>query len=102
MFSSLSKATLAKAALFQDAPVYVQFYVTARCNLTCQQCNIIYTNADVRECTIDEVQHIADNFAEMGVAMVLLTGGEPAGKDLARIHAESRNVHVRMQIWVGE
>ena len=100
MFSSLSKVTLAKAALFQDAPVYVQFYVTARCNLTCQQCNIIYTNSDVRECTLDEVKHIADNFAEMGVAMVLLTGGEPfARKDLAQIiHAfESRGVHVRMQ-----
>ena len=100
MFSKLSKTTLAKAALFQDAPVYVQFYVTARCNLTCQQCNIIYTNADVRECSIDEVQRIADNFAKMGVAIVLLTGGEPfARKDLAAIiHAfESRGVHVRMQ-----
>ena len=63
MFSSLSKMTLAKAALFQDAPVYVQFYVTARCNLTCEQCNIIYTNSDVRECTIDEVKRIADNRA---------------------------------------
>ena len=63
MFSSLSKLTLARAALFQDAPVYVQFYVTARCNLTCQQCNIIYANSDVRECTIDEVHRIAENFA---------------------------------------
>jgi MoaA/NifB/PqqE/SkfB family radical SAM enzyme len=100
MFSKLSKTTLAKAALFQNAPVYVQFYVTARCNLTCQQCNIIYTNADVRECGLDEVQRIADNFAEMGVAIVLLTGGEPfARRDLAQIiHAfESRGVHVRMQ-----
>jgi MoaA/NifB/PqqE/SkfB family radical SAM enzyme len=100
MFSSLSKMTLAKAALFQDAPVYVQFYVTARCNLTCEQCNIIYANSDVRECTIDEVQRIADNFAKMGVAIVLLTGGEPfARKDLPEIiHAfESRGVHVRMQ-----
>ena len=100
MFSSLSKMTLAKAALFQDAPVYVQFYVTARCNLTCEQCNIIYTNSDVRECTIDEVKRIADNFAKMGVAIVLLTGGEPfARKDLPEIiHAfESRGVHVRMQ-----
>jgi len=100
MFSSLSKITLAKAALFQDAPVYVQFYVTARCNLTCEQCNIIYTNSDVRECTIDEVERIADNFAKMGVAIVLLTGGEPfARKDLPEIiHAfESRGVHVRMQ-----
>jgi len=100
MFSNLSKMTLAKAALFQDAPVYVQFYVTARCNLTCEQCNIIYANSDVRECTIDEVKRIADNFAKMGVAIVLLTGGEPfARKDLPEIiHAfESRGVHVRMQ-----
>lgn len=100
MFSSLSKVTLAKAALFQNAPVYVQFYVTARCNLTCEQCNIIYANSDVRECTIDEIKHIADNFARMGVAIVLLTGGEPfARKDLPEIIQafESRGVHVRMQ-----
>lgn len=100
MFSSLSKKTLMRAALLQDAPVYVQFYITARCNLTCEQCNIIYTNSDVRESTIDEIQKIADNFAAMGVAIVLLTGGEPfARKDLPQIiHAfESRGIHVRMQ-----
>ncbi|WP_300039598.1 radical SAM protein [uncultured Roseobacter sp.] len=100
MFSKLSKRTLARAALLQDAPVYVQFYVTARCNLTCEQCNIIYANADVREVTIDEVERIADNFAEMGVAIVLLTGGEPfARRDLAQIIKafETRGVHVRMQ-----
>jgi MoaA/NifB/PqqE/SkfB family radical SAM enzyme len=100
MFSSLSKTTLAKAAIFKNAPVYVQFYVTARCNLTCEQCNIIYTNSDVREATIDEIKLIADNFAEMGVAIVLLTGGEPfARKDLPEIiyAFESRGVHVRMQ-----
>ncbi|MDA9819189.1 radical SAM protein [Methylophilaceae bacterium] len=92
--------TLAKAALFQDAPVYVQFYITARCNLTCEQCNIIYANSDVRECTLDEIKKIADNFAKMGVAIVLLTGGEPfARKDLPEIiyAFESRGVHVRMQ-----
>ena len=100
MFSNLSKTTLARAALFQDAPVYVQFYVTARCNLTCEQCNIIYANSDVRECTLDEIERIADNFAKMGVAIVLLTGGEPfARKDLPEIIRafESRGVHVRMQ-----
>lgn len=100
MFSSLSKLTLARAALLQDAPVYVQFYVTARCNLTCNQCNIIYANSDVRECTIDEIHRIAENFARMGVAIVLLTGGEPfARKDLPQIIAafQSRGVHVRMQ-----
>lgn len=100
MFSGLSKKTLFKAALFHDAPVYVQFFVTARCNLTCKQCNIIYANSDVRECTIDEIKRIADNFAEMGVAIVLLTGGEPfVRKDLPEIIQafEARGVHVRMQ-----
>ena len=100
MFSKLSKGSLAKAVLFKNSPIYVQFYVTARCNLTCQQCNIIYANSDVRECTLDEVKQIADNFAKMGVAIVLLTGGEPfARKDLPEIiyAFESRGVHVRMQ-----
>ncbi len=100
MFSSLSKSTLVRAALLHDAPVYVQFYITARCNLTCQQCNIIYANSDVRECTLDEIKRIADNFAKMGVAMVLLTGGEPFTRlDLPDIirEFESRNVHARMQ-----
>jgi MoaA/NifB/PqqE/SkfB family radical SAM enzyme len=100
MFSKLSRGSLAKAVLFKDQPIYVQFYITARCNLTCKQCNIIYANSDVRECSLDEVKKIADNFAAMNVAMVLLTGGEPfMRKDLPEIvHAfESRGVHVRMQ-----
>lgn len=100
MFPRLSKKSLVKAAIFQNSPVYVQFYVTARCNLTCKQCNIIFANSDVRECTLDEAKRIADNFATMGVAMVLLTGGEPfARADLPEIiHAfKSRGIHVRMQ-----
>lgn len=100
MFPVSSKLTLARAALLQDAPVYVQFYITARCNLTCQQCNIIYANSDVRECTLDEIKRIADNFARMKVAMVLLTGGEPFTRldlpDIIRAFT-SRGVHVRMQ-----
>lgn len=100
MFSKLSKGTLARAALTHNVPVYVQFYVTARCNLTCQQCNIIFANSDVRECTLDEVKRIADNFAQLGVAIVLLTGGEPfARRDLPEIIKAftERGVHVRMQ-----
>jgi MoaA/NifB/PqqE/SkfB family radical SAM enzyme len=100
MFSYKSKLSLAKATFFQNTPVYVQFYITARCNLTCEQCNIIYANSDVRECSLNEIERIADNFVEMGVAIVLLTGGEPfARKDLPKIiyAFESRGIHVRMQ-----
>ncbi len=100
IFSFSSKKSLARSVLFQDTPVYVQFYITARCNLTCQQCNIRYANADMRECTLEEIKRIADNFAILGVAMVLLTGGEPFVRaDLPEIirEFESRGIHVRMQ-----
>ena len=75
MFSTNSLISLAKGSLTQNSPVYVQYYITARCNLTCEQCNIIYANADVEEISLDKIKKIADNFLKMKVAMVLLTGG---------------------------
>lgn len=99
-FSFTSQGTLLRSSLLQDRPVYVQFYITARCNLTCKQCNIRYANADMRECTLEEIKRIAENFAKLGVAMVLLTGGEPyTRQDLPEIirEFESRRIHVRMQ-----
>lgn len=99
-FSFQSKKTLLESSLFQNKPVYVQFYITARCNLTCKQCNIRYANADVRECTLEEIKRIAENFAKIGVAIILLTGGEPfTRQDLPEIiyEFESRGIHVRMQ-----
>ena len=67
MFSIIETAKIAKAMLLKDRPLYVQFYITARCNLACQQCNIIYANSDVREATLDEIKKIADNLAEIGM-----------------------------------
>lgn len=100
MFSLNTKKNLFRSAILHDRPAYVQFYITARCNLTCQQCNIRYTNADVRECTLEEIKRIAENFAKIGVGIVLLTGGEPFARiDLPEIIREfdSRGIHVRMQ-----
>lgn len=100
MFSLIETAKIAKAMLLKDRPLYVQFYITARCNLACQQCNIIYANSDVREATLDEIKKIADNLAEIGTCVVLLTGGEPFARadlpEIIRAFTE-RNVHVRMQ-----
>lgn len=100
MFDFSSKLRIAKGVLLRSNPLYVQFYVTARCNLTCQQCNIVYANSDVTECGIEEVERIARNLSKLGTAIVLLTGGEPfARKDLPEIvKAFRRNgIHVRMQ-----
>lgn len=100
MFSGLSKYALAKAALFKNQPIYVQFYLTSRCNLRCVHCNIIYANSDLPECSLEQVEMIAENLARLKVAIVLLTGGEPfMRQDLPAIIKafESRGVHVRMQ-----
>jgi len=100
LFSLLSKKSLIKSALFKNTPIYVQFYITARCNLTCKQCNITYANSDVREATLDEIKKIADNLAKLEVAIILLTGGEPFVRgdlpDIIKIF-EERGIHVRMQ-----
>lgn len=100
MFNLRSKLRLARSLLLKNNPIYVQYYVTARCNLACEQCNIIYSNADVREASIEEVKKIAANLAKIGVSVVLLTGGEPfVRRDLPEIVAafSKENIHVRMQ-----
>jgi MoaA/NifB/PqqE/SkfB family radical SAM enzyme len=101
MFSLRTKLRLARGILARGRhPLYVQFYVTARCNLTCKQCNIIYANADVGEVSAAQVEAMAANLAAIGTGIVLLTGGEPfVRRDLPEIiGAFTRHgIHVRTQ-----
>jgi MoaA/NifB/PqqE/SkfB family radical SAM enzyme len=99
-FSLRNKLRLARSLITKDQPVYVQFYVTARCNLACEQCNVIYANSDVDEIGIDGVEKIAENLRRIGVSIVLLTGGEPFVRtdlpEIVRAFAQ-RDIHVRIQ-----
>ncbi|MCZ6774477.1 MAG: radical SAM protein [Proteobacteria bacterium] len=91
---------LAVSAVTKDAPVYVQFYVTARCNLRCEQCNVIYANADQQEATTEQCFRIAENLAKIGTSVALLTGGEPfVRKDIVEIAKAfiDHGVHPRLQ-----
>ncbi|MDH5180607.1 MAG: radical SAM protein [Gammaproteobacteria bacterium] len=91
---------LALSALTKDYPAYVQFYVTARCNLTCEQCNVIYANADQQECTTEQAMQIAENLAAIGTSVVLLTGGEPfVRRDIVTIAKAmmDNGIHPRLQ-----
>lgn len=91
---------VAKSALTKNSPLYVQYYVTSRCNLRCEQCNVIYANADQEEATLDQAYAIADNLADIGTSIVLLTGGEPfVRKDLVQIakRFHENGIHVRLQ-----
>ena len=69
------KTRLVRSILTKNNPLYVQFYITARCNLACEQCNVIYANADQEEASTDECRKIAENLARMRTSIVMLTGG---------------------------
>ncbi len=99
-FSTATKLRLARSLVTKDRPLYVQFYVTARCDLACQQCNVIYANSDLPELGLDGVRRVAENLERIGVSIVLLTGGEPfVRQDLPEIVHEfaRRGMHVRIQ-----
>ncbi len=99
-FNARQKLNLARSLLTKTSPAYVQYYITARCNLACEQCNIIYADADSQEMNIHQIRTAAENFSRMNVCMVLLIGGEPfVRRDLPEIiEAFTRvDIHVRMQ-----
>jgi MoaA/NifB/PqqE/SkfB family radical SAM enzyme len=99
-FTTRQKIKLARSLVTKTSPAYVQFYITARCNLACEQCNIIYADGAGNEMNIHQIRQMAENFAEIGVCMVLLIGGEPfARKDLPEIIEAfvENDIHVRMQ-----
>ena len=99
IFSLKQKVNLAKNVLFKK-PIYVQFYITSRCNLACEQCSIIHADAKHQEMNIDQINKVAENLKKIGVTIVLLIGGEPfVRKDISQIVKAftSRDIHVRMQ-----
>jgi MoaA/NifB/PqqE/SkfB family radical SAM enzyme len=96
----LNLLNLASNALTRSAPLYVQYYVTARCNLRCEQCNVIYANADRRELQTEEAFKVIENLATVGTSVVLLTGGEPfVRKDLPKLAGKliEHGCHPRIQ-----
>ena len=100
IFNLSQQYNFAKSFIFKKSPLYVQFYITARCNLACEQCNIIYSDAKHQEMNIDQINKVAENLKKIGVNIVLLIGGEPfVRKDIDKIVKAftSRNIHVRMQ-----
>ncbi len=99
-FTRKQQLSLARSLFTKTSPSYVQYYITARCNLACEQCNIIYAQADAEEMNIEQIRRMAANLAEIGVCIVLLIGGEPfVRKDLHLIAKAFTDVgiHVRLQ-----
>lgn len=92
---SYQKAAAARRAKWEAQGVHVPafgiFSVTGRCNLRCQGC---YAQAQHRgdepEMTNDKLRAVLNEAAELGIAILLLAGGEPLTReDLLEITRES-------------
>ena len=100
MFSLRAKYHMLKGVLTRKVPLYVQFAVTKRCNLRCQMCQTVESRKNEKELTLPEIDRIADLLSEMGVGVLVLTGGEPLLRlDIADIVSSftSRGINTRLQ-----
>lgn len=82
------------------SPLYVQYYVTARCNLRCEQCNVIYANSDLSESSTLKTVEAIHNLGQIGTKVLLLTGGEPfVRSDIPILVKEAikNKIHPRLQ-----
>ena len=60
-----------------NSPIFGGLVITYRCNETCPMCNVYKLGDKVREMKTDEWLDIVDQFAELKVTGISITGGEP-------------------------
>jgi len=60
----------------QTKPV-VMWNITRHCNLACEHCYIDATSAAFEELRLEEGIRLIDELADLGIPMLILTGGEP-------------------------
>lgn len=51
--------------------------ITGMCNLRCKHCYASAVNRKVQEFSISDAERLAEEFIEIGVKMVIISGGEP-------------------------
>ena len=77
----------------------LDLYVTMRCNLTCEFCNVRAGEYNHRDLPLERIVSLIDEAADLGLQECHLLGGEPLlRKDLDEIiaHAVSRGLHTRI------
>lgn len=100
MFTLRTKISILKALITKESPFYVQFYITKQCNLRCQMCNIVDSNKNQEDVSLEKIRDIAANLRKIGAGIVLLTGGEPfLRKDIPEIVKilKTEKLNVRLQ-----
>lgn len=75
----------------------VSWNITRRCNLRCVHCYIDAGEPDAYELSTREALDVVDQMAEVGVPLILFTGGEPlVRKDFFEIAAYARDRGIKL------
>ncbi|MEM4492839.1 MAG: radical SAM protein [Pyrobaculum sp.] len=75
----------------------VSWNITRRCNLRCVHCYIDAGPAEAGELTTKEALDVVDQMAEVGVPLILFTGGEPLTRpDFFEIAEQARDVGIKL------
>jgi len=100
MFTKKTKISILKAIITKRVPIYVQFAVTKNCNLRCKMCASNSSRSQEKDLSVNDIGKIAAVLDKIGVAVVVLTGGEPfIRNDLPEIISAftKRGITVRVQ-----
>jgi AdoMet-dependent heme synthase len=83
---------------YEDRPFIAIWEMTQACELVCAHCRACAQPArDRDELTTEEARRLLDRFAEVGVPLVVLTGGDPAMRpDLVELVAHGHTRGLRM------
>jgi radical SAM protein with 4Fe4S-binding SPASM domain len=68
---------LRKSIYLLEAPAYVQWVATHKCNYSCEHCGTSAGKALCNELTTKEAENLINEMADMGVKFLSVTGGEP-------------------------
>ena len=81
------------------APFQVVWDVTRRCNLRCRHCYASAGTALEDELTTEEALRLIDRLAQLGVAVIAFSGGEPLSRpDILQLisHARDHGIYVAL------
>lgn len=77
----------------------VSWNITRRCNLRCLHCYINAGEPDENELTTEEAMDLIDQFSQVGVPLILFTGGEPLMRhDLFKLAQYARGKGIKIAL----
>lgn len=88
----------ARQVFLKNRPYFAHFFVTERCNLRCDYCNV-WKKRLFEELDLQRACQVVDLLDQMGVCILSLTGGEPLlREDVFDLigHARSRKLFTRI------